>query len=449
MTAASALPASYDSVDPATADAVRCLQALAKGKYSERPVHDGVLAEAIRALSAALEDRATAQLRRTVALSQGASESMAAVSFLTGDIREAALNAEAIAAAVEQLNATIHQIAETGTCVAADTRRVEESTAAGLSAVDEATRAMDAIAAVVRETADKIAELGHASREIGKIVQAIGGIARQTDLLALNATIEAARAGDAGNAFGVVADEVKVLANDTARANTQIGKQIAGIQREISAMVAGIDRTQSVVSSGSANIHEVGEQLRTIVARMGDVSTRVASNAVSVKEQTGATGEVARSAVVISEKAARSVQHAERTVALVGDSEQVLVEQFDELSKLEIPDAIIYLAKSDHTLWKKKLAQMLIGHAGLEEWELKDHHHCRLGQWYYSVKDRRFLSHPSFRAFEAPHARVHRYARQVYELFTAGDREGAEWAYGQMSEASDEVLELLSSLQAT
>jgi methyl-accepting chemotaxis protein len=325
---------------------------------------------------------------------------------------------------------------------------VERSAESGQEAVNAAVGAMGDISTVVADTAGKVDVLNTASQEIGQILEVIEAIAKQTNLLALNATIEAARAGDAGKGFAVVAGEVKTLANQTAKATEQIREQIGNIRGEVDAIVAGIEKTEGVVQTGESDIRRVGDEIRTVVAKIGDVSAKVADNAASVTEQTAATQEVARSVAVISEKATRSAHHAEQAVDAVAASEKILHEQFADLAALDIPNAVVQLAKSDHTLWKKKLAEMLVGHAQLDESELKDHHQCRLGKWYYSVEDPAFLDHPAFRNLEDPHARVHAHARTAFEKFTGGDREAAEAAYAEMNEASKEVLSLLAELEA-
>lgn len=122
-----------------------------------------------------------------------------------------------------------------------------------------------------RSTNDEISGLADAAQKIGDVVKLIRNIAGQTNLLALNATIEAARAGEAGRGFAVVASEVKSLAVQTAKATEDIAKQILAVQ----------------ASTGSAV-----EAIRNFSERMREINTYASAVALSVGQQSSATGEI-------------------------------------------------------------------------------------------------------------------------------------------------------------
>jgi methyl-accepting chemotaxis protein len=163
----------------------------------------------------------------------------------------AAENAQSVAAATEQLGASIREIS-------AQAHRAS-------ALVEETTRAASASHADVEA-------LAASSMKIDAITSLISNIAGQTNLLALNATIEAARAGDAGRGFAVVASEVKALSSRTAKASSEIADLVKLIQG----------------STGSA----VGS-IEAITTRIGEIDSLIGSVAAAVEEQRAATDEIA------------------------------------------------------------------------------------------------------------------------------------------------------------
>jgi len=183
-------------------------------------------------------------------------------------VDRAAGNVETVASAAEELFSSIGEI----------NRQITDSMHLARRAADEATGAVDGIAA-----------LDTAAEEISAVVTLITDISDKTNLLALNATIEAARAGDAGKGFAVVANEVKTLALQTGKATGEIGQQTQSIQKA----VAGSRTT-----------------IREVAKLVNDIATYSSSVAAAVEQQSAATNEIARNV----QEAASSTRQIETAV---------------------------------------------------------------------------------------------------------------------------------------
>ncbi len=130
--------------------------------------------------------------------------------------------------------------------------------------------------------------LGKAAQEIGKVTHVIKRIAEQTNLLALNATIEAASAGDAGKGFAVVANEVKELANQSARAAEDIATKIEGIQTNKKEAI-------QVMSEVGGMITKITEMVTVITADVDRQNKSANEISLSVTETTKGAGDIAMS----------------------------------------------------------------------------------------------------------------------------------------------------------
>ncbi|MBX9649884.1 MAG: HAMP domain-containing protein [Xanthobacteraceae bacterium] len=217
-------------------------------------------------------------------------------------------NMQTVAAATEELSASVTEIGRQG----------RESSTIAEQAVEQARRADS-----------HIGKLSSAAEQIGHVVKLITAIAEQTNLLALNATIEAARAGEAGRGFAVVASEVKMLASQTARATDEIAAHIAEMQgatREAVGATAEITETitriSRIASTIAGSVHdqetatrEIARNVQHVAGGMRDVSRNITQVSQGAAESGAASNEVLASASVLSSESSRLRQELDRFMA--------------------------------------------------------------------------------------------------------------------------------------
>lgn len=232
-----------------------------------------------------------------------------------------------VSAAIEQMSATIFESSQN----AIDAKTVSDSAATtatdGSRIVENTHQGMQKVAEVVTHAAVSIKKLAASADEIGQIVAVIDDIADQTNLLALNAAIEAARAGEQGRGFAVVADEVRKLAERTAKATSEVTNMIKGIQQDTLTAVSGMEQGTLHVNSGRELAEQAGDSLREIVTMAQQVTSRITQIAAASKEQSSAAEQIARNIEHISkvtrETAVNSEQSAHVAVSLSQQAENL------------------------------------------------------------------------------------------------------------------------------
>ncbi|MEE4696524.1 methyl-accepting chemotaxis protein [Pseudomonas alliivorans] len=222
---------------------------------------------------------------------------------------------EQAATAVNEMTSAVEEVARNATSTSEASRNATASAGDGRDLVLETVGAIERMSGDVKETAELISNLANESRDIGKVLDVIRGLADQTNLLALNAAIEAARAGEAGRGFAVVADEVRALAHRTQQSTSEIERMIGSIQggteQAVTSMRNSTERAESTLSIAKG----AGLALDTINTAVEEINERNLVIASAAEEQAQVAREVDRNLVNIRDLSAQSTTGANQTSA--------------------------------------------------------------------------------------------------------------------------------------
>lgn len=234
---------------------------------------------------------------------------------VTGFSEQAAAVQETVAT-VDELVQTAEQSAERARTVAERTHRSAEVAQEGIEAVNGSADGMGAIREQVHAIAESVVSLAERAQAIADIIDAVNEIAEQTHLLALNAAIEAARAGEHGRGFGVVASEVKALAEQSRRATAQVTQILGEVQRGTNTAVMLTESGTKSVDDGMRLIIQAGVTIKDLADAVAMATVAAEQIAASSGQQAVATAQIShamKDVDTVMEQNLASARQAEHT----------------------------------------------------------------------------------------------------------------------------------------
>lgn len=241
---------------------------------------------------------------------------------------------ELVVTAINQMSATVREVALSTSDAAELSQRVNHNTVQGKNEIDSTIDLIRQLSRQADQTAAIITDLKNESDSISSVLDVIRGIAEQTNLLALNAAIEAARAGDHGRGFAVVASEVRVLAQKTQESTGDIQQMITNLQAGSDRAARSMQDTLITVQAGADNIVRAGDLLAEIAEGVAGISDRNIQIASAAEEQSAVAEDINRNVTEINDVAIQVSAGAEQTAATslelarLAEQQQQLVGRF-------------------------------------------------------------------------------------------------------------------------
>lgn len=437
----------FESEDPDSGDLLACLNAALNGDFTRRPTGTDPVSRAAAALLTKLHERARCELDDVVSISVSVNETAGMSAHLLYDLRSVDEESQGIAAAAEEMAATVDEVAQHGQQIHRNARKAGEASATSEKAALLTTGSMKAIDQALVETSGRIGAIQELGASISTIATNIKRIASQTNMLAINAAVEAARAGDAGRGFAVVAAEVKALSDRTATATVEIANIVGRLDGGLTAMVRAMESSRESAANGNTALAELQQTLSLASKAVADVIANADHISIVLDQQREAAQSVANGIGTVAANSGRATEQLERIVSAMEVAQTGVNSRVTVLADTELPGKVVKLAQSDHVIWKRRLANMIIGREGLNIKELADHHGCRLGKWYDGCRHTALGQDRDFLAIDDPHEQVHRCGIEAVRRYNGGDIKGALRELECVEVASVQVLSGLRRLE--
>ena len=267
--------------------------------------------------------RMSGDLRAQIgALVEGANVLGSAASEIVASTSQFAASASQSAAAVSETTTTVEEVRQTAQVASQKSRQVSEGaqkaaqfSLAGRKSAEDVAAGMHRIRQQMESIATSMVRLSEQSQTIGQIIATVEDLATQSNLLAVNAAIEAAKAGELGKGFGVVAQEVKGLAEQSRQATNQVRTILGEIQKATGAAAMATEEGVKAVEAGMRQTEAAGSAIHALAASVGEAAQAATQIAASSQQQMAGVDQVAGAMESIKQASNQNVASAKQLEA--------------------------------------------------------------------------------------------------------------------------------------
>ena len=235
---------------------------------------------------------------------------------------------------VEEMNRSIQEVTQNAQKASSIADTAFSTAQAGNQAMDETVASIQGLRSTVGETSKKVKEMGEAAQKISKVVSLIDHISLKTTLLAANASVEAHRAGELGQGFTAVAEQVESLAEQSASAAKEIAQIVTQIQYQTQDAIETMEQGNAAVAESTRSVEDTKARLTEVVERSEEINNLMRSISDSTVSQAETSAMVSRLMIEVAQRSqnrsevSKEVAEAIQETAQVAKSLETSVEQF-------------------------------------------------------------------------------------------------------------------------
>jgi methyl-accepting chemotaxis protein len=279
--------------------------------------------------------------RLTADITEGVNVLGSSANEISTSTTQLAASASESAAAVSETTTTVEEVRQTAQVasqkaknVAAGTQKAAQISQSGRKATEDAGAGMNRIRQQMEAIAASMVRLSEQSQTIGQIIATVEDLAAQSNLLAVNAAIEAAKAGEHGKGFGVVAQEVKSLAEQSRQATNQVRTILSDIQKATTTAVMATEQGSKAVEAGTRQTEVAKESIQALTASVDEAAQAAILIAASSQQQLVGVDQVASAMESIKQASTQNVTSAKqleiaaRNLSELGQRLKQMVERY-------------------------------------------------------------------------------------------------------------------------